>query len=149
MTLVQGYTQTFLSPQLRSLGLSKRQREIVVEDVTQRLESLLFHWNDLPFRRTILVLGTEEASFWEPRTTDVFGSLPRRFPNAWHVLALLGNSTESEVRCDLPMAAAEPMELFPRGAAEPHTEIESGIDPGLNDFLADFLRKVESKEANL
>src|SRR5437773_2990259 len=154
MNVVQGYAQTLLVPQLRSLGLSKRQWGIIVDDVTQRLESLLSHWNDEPFRRTILVLGTEEASFWEPRTAnletrslvvvtvrnsliedlgashpyikvlqsrrewlpdermpwitgeavkyfetanlgavrarpkrDVFGDLPRRFPNAWHVLS--------------------------------------------------------------
>lgn len=71
MNVIQGYTHSLLLPQLRSLGLSKRQREIVVEDVTQRLESLLFHWSDLPFRRTVLVPGTEESSFWEPRTAPI------------------------------------------------------------------------------
>ncbi len=68
MTLVQGYTHSVLIPQLRSLGLSKRQWEIVVEDVRLRLESLLSHWNDVPFRRTILLLGNEEASFWRPQS---------------------------------------------------------------------------------
>ena len=57
MTVIQGYTQSVLLPQLRSLALSKRQREIVLEDVSRRLESLLFHWNDLAFRRTILIWG--------------------------------------------------------------------------------------------
>jgi hypothetical protein len=71
MNVVGGYTQSILVPQIRSLGLSKRQWEIVVDDVTQRLESLLSHWNDEPFRRTILVLGTEEASFWEPHTASL------------------------------------------------------------------------------
>jgi hypothetical protein len=66
MTVIQGYTQSLLLSQLRALALSKRQRAIVVEDVSRRLESLLFHWSDLAFRRTILILGTEEASFWEP-----------------------------------------------------------------------------------
>ena len=67
MTVIQSYTQSVLLPQLRSLALSKRQRAIVLEDVSRRLESLLFHWSDLAFRRTILILGTEEASFWEPQ----------------------------------------------------------------------------------
>src|SRR4051794_9295670 len=71
MTVIQGYTQSVLLPQLRSLGLSKRQREIVVEDVSRRLESLLFHWSDQAFRRTILMLGTEEATFWEPQTANL------------------------------------------------------------------------------
>jgi len=71
MTVIQGYTQSVLLPQLRSLALSKRQREIVLEDVSRRLESLLFHWNDQTFRRTILMLGTEEATFWEPQTASL------------------------------------------------------------------------------
>ena len=71
MTVIQGYTQSVLLPQLRSLGLSKRQREIVLEDVSRRLESLLFHWGDQAFRRTILTLGTEEATFWEPQTASL------------------------------------------------------------------------------
>ena len=71
MTVIQGYTQSVLLPQLRSLALSKRQRAIVLEDVSRRLESLLSHWSDLAFRRTILILGTEEASFWEPFTASL------------------------------------------------------------------------------
>jgi len=71
MTVVQGYTRSLLLPQLRSLGLSKRQWEIVVEDVAQRLESVLSHWNDVPFRRTILVLGSEEACFWRPLSASI------------------------------------------------------------------------------
>jgi hypothetical protein len=216
MTVVQGYTQSVLVPQLRSLGLTKRQREIVADDVTQRLESLLSHWSDLPFRRAVLTIGTEEASFWEPRSAnleirslvvvtvrnslvtdlnasraytpglrsgkellpdqqmpwitseainyfqaanldtvqvqpnrDMFGSLPRRFPNAWHALSLLGNSSDRETACKLPMTEAEPVDLAARYASIKHTEIESGFDPGLNDFLAEVLRKVASKELEL
>lgn len=217
MTVIQGYTQSVLLPQLRSLGLNKRQREVVVEDVTQRLESLLSHWSDLPFRRTVLVLGTEEASFWEPRSADLeirslvvvavrnslvtdlnasqaytkelrspkellpdermpritgeaikyfqtanldavrvrprrdlFGSLPRRFPNAWHVLSALGNSSDSEIACELPRADAEPMDFsLSRGSADMHTVIESGIDPGLDSYLANVLRLIERGEAGV
>jgi len=165
MRLVQGYTQSVLVPQLGSLGLTKPQRKIVVEDVTQRLESLLSHWGDVPFRRTVLAIGTEEASFWEPGSADIdirslvvvavrnslvtdlnathvytkalrtpreflpdhqmpwitgeainyfqaanldtiqahakpdiFGFLPHRFPNAWHVLSVLGNSSAPRER---------------------------------------------------
>src|ERR1700678_3911409 len=81
---------------------------------------------------------------------DMFGSLPRRFPNAWHVLSLLGNSTNSDIACNLPMAEAEPMDFLDcRGEVLRHNEIESGIDPGLNDFLAGVLKKVETKEMEL
>ena len=71
MTVIQGYTQSVLLPQLGALALSKWQQAIVIEDVSRRLESLLFHWSDLAFRRTILMLGTEEASFWEPHTASL------------------------------------------------------------------------------
>jgi hypothetical protein len=178
MTVVQGYTQSVLAAQLESLGLTQHQREIVVNDVTERLESLLSHWSDVPFRRTVLAIGTEEASFWEPRSAsieirslvvvavrnslitdlnasraytralrsekellpdrqmpwitgeainyfeatdldgvhpqpqrDMFGSLPRRFPNAWQVLSLLGNSSDQEIACNLPMTVAEPVDF--------------------------------------
>jgi WD40 repeat protein len=41
MNAVQGYTHTVLVPQLRFLGLNEQQRDIVVADVTMRLQSLL------------------------------------------------------------------------------------------------------------
>jgi hypothetical protein len=209
--MIQGYTESVLIPQLLSLGLNKHQREVVVEDVTRRLESLLSHWGDVPFRRTVLLLGTEEATFWEPSSADLevralvvvtvrnslvtdlnasraytpklrsrkqflpdekmpwvtgeaikyfqavnldavrapagedlFGSLPSRFPNAWHVLSLLGNSADAEIVCQLPKGEAEPMDLSNlRGRTEQVTVIESGIDPGLDRGLADILRQIE------
>jgi hypothetical protein len=217
MRLVQGYTQSVLAPQLGSLGLTKRQRKIVSEDVTQRLESLLSHWSDVPFRQTLLAIGREEAAFWEPCNAsldirslvvvavrnslitdlnatraytkalrspreflpdqqmpwitgeainyfqaanidtvqiqpkrDLFGSLPRRFPNAWHVLSLLGNSSENEIAYNLPMAKAEPVDFsaYRRGDGD-YKDIESGFDPSLNGYLADVLQKIERKEIGL
>jgi len=214
MRLVQGYTQSILVPQLRSLGLNQRQRKIVAEDVTKRLESLLSHWSDVPFRRTVLAIGSEEAAFWEPSSAnldirslvvvavrnslvtdlnatrayttalrspreflpdhqmpwitgeainyfqtanldtvqvqpkrDLFGSLSRRFPNAWHVLSLLGNSSEREIACNLPMAKAEPVDFSRCRAGDNNfKDVEAGFDPNLNDYLADVLRKTERKE---
>ena len=217
MTVIQGYTQSLLLPQLRSLALSKRQREIVVEDVSRRLESLLSRWSDLAFRRTILILGTEEASFWEPYTAsleirslvvvavrnsliedlgasypytkalrsrktllpdalmpwitseainafqevdlggvqaqpgrDVFGDLPRRFPNAWHVLSLLGNSSDSEIECNLPMAESEPMDSSVSARdVQQHKVVASGIDPTLDNQLVEALGMVKRRELDL
>ena len=214
MTVIQEYTQSVLAPQLLTLGLNKHQRAIVLDDVAQRLESLLSHWFDLPFRRTVLVLGTEEASFWEPRNAsleirslvvvtvrnslvtdlnadraytpklrsrkqflpdermpwvtgeaikyfqavnfdhlqvqsqqDMFGSLPRRFPNAWHALSLLGNSSDHEIECQLPEAKGESMDLSAlQGCTEGQTVIASGIDPGFDRYLMDALRQIERRE---
>jgi hypothetical protein len=217
MNVAQDYTQSALVPRLRSFGLSKRQWEIVAEDVTQRLESVLSHWNDESFRRTILVLGTEEASFWEPRTAsleirslvvvavrnsliedlgasrpyfkvlqsrkplvpddrmpwittdavkffevadfdslqikpahDVFGDLPRRFPNAWHALSLLGDLSDSEIACELPMAESEPIDLPAFGTkVEHHAVVASGIDPRLDDQLLKVMSLVKAGELEL
>jgi hypothetical protein len=176
---------------------------------------VLSHWSDLSFRRTVLVLGTEEASFWEPHRAsleirslvvvtvrnslvtdlnadraytpklrsrkqflpdermpwitgeaimyfqgtnldavriqanqDMFGTLARRFPNAWHVLSLLGNSSENEIVCELPAVEAEPMDVSNlRGCTEGHTVIESGIDPGFDRYLMEALRQIEQRVA--
>jgi hypothetical protein len=217
MSVIHEYIGSLLVPQLRSLGLDKRQREIVAGDVTERLESLLSHWGDLPFRRTILVLGTEEASFWEPQSAsldvrslvvvavrnsliedlgttnpytrvlrflneplpneqmpwitgeaikyfeavdldrvqvqpsqDLFGGLPQRFPNAWHALSLLGNSTDQEIACELPMAEAEPMGFaVSRPIVQQVIVVASGMDPRLDSHLVNSLKMIERKELGL
>jgi hypothetical protein len=217
MTVIRGYTQTVLIPQLRSIGLSRSQREIVADDVGRRLESLLSRWSDVPFRRTILVLGTEEASFWEPRTAsletrslvvvavrnsliedlgashpytkalrsrkarlpddlmpwitseavkyfesaslggaqvqperDLFGDLPRRFPNAWHCLSLFGESSENEIGCQLPTGEGEPMGLpASHAGVQNYTVVSSGIDPTLDDHLLDMLERIKQREVEI
>jgi hypothetical protein len=171
----------------------------------------------LQFRRAILLVGTEEASFWEPRpasleirslvvvairnslvedlgasrpyfkslqsrrpllpdermpwiTTaaikyfgsasfdnlrvepkqDVFGDLPRRFPNAWRVLSLLGTSSDSEIECDLPTAESDPIELPASGIhVQHHTVVASGIDPRLDDQLLRVMSQVKAGELGL
>lgn len=65
-SLADGYTDDVLGPQLRTLGLNNRQRSIVAADVRRRLNSLLAHWDDLVFRRTALLCGVEEATFYDP-----------------------------------------------------------------------------------
>jgi hypothetical protein len=189
----------------------------VTEDVAQRLESLLSHWIDAPFRRTILVLGAEEASFWRPHSArieirslvvvavrnsliedlgasdpytkalrsrkkllpdermawitseaieyfeaanldavqiqpkhDVFGDLPRRFPNAWHALSVLGGISESGIASELPMAEAEPMEFAASlRDVQQRFVVASGIDPRLDDHLAGVLRQIKLREVDI
>jgi hypothetical protein len=77
----------------------------------------------------------------------MFGSLSRRFPNAWYALSLLGNSVDNEFECKLPSPEAEPMDLSDlRGCAEGHNVIESGIDPGFDRHLKKILRDIERSE---
>ena len=66
MNVVSDYVNGVLDRQLLTLGLNKHQRQIVLADVQRRLVSLLSHWQDVQFRRTVLEVGKEEASFWRP-----------------------------------------------------------------------------------
>ncbi|MGZ9738557.1 hypothetical protein ACXX83_08990 [Pseudomonas sp. GNP012] len=65
-TLVEIYVTQVLRPQLRALGWSTRQRTMVTNDVCLRLYSMLALWHDVAFRRTALLCGIEEATFYTP-----------------------------------------------------------------------------------
>jgi hypothetical protein len=68
---IQTYTKTLLAPRLKNYGLNKDDRAKVCADVEIRLASLLSHWRDESFRRTVLTLATEVATFWEPIEASV------------------------------------------------------------------------------
>jgi hypothetical protein len=65
-TTVDKYLKNVLRPQLDLCGLSASQQAILLLDVRTRLRSLAAHWHDVPFRQTVLLLGHEEAIFYEP-----------------------------------------------------------------------------------
>lgn len=62
---------TQLAQRLRQAGLPPDQVEPIIADVGQRLASLLYHWPDTAFRRTLLALGLEEATHYRPRPADI------------------------------------------------------------------------------
>jgi hypothetical protein len=68
---VDSYIEAVLNAQLRSCGLNDRQQAIVTTDVRRRLNSLLAHWDGLPFRRTALFCGVEEATFLDPHAASL------------------------------------------------------------------------------
>ena len=63
---IEGYLQGCLGPQLAALGVDPPASGIVVADVRGRLLAVLRHWKDVRFRRTILLPGLEEATYYEP-----------------------------------------------------------------------------------
>lgn len=67
--LVDEYCRGLLAPRLKTLGLNKERRAQVCADVRFRLQSLLAHWQDETFLRTLLTLAEETALHWEPRDT--------------------------------------------------------------------------------
>jgi hypothetical protein len=81
---------------------------------------------------------------------DIFGDLSRRFPTAWHVLSLLGNSSESEIECNLTKAESQTMDSsLPERGVQHHKVVASGIDPRLDDQLVEMLGMVKRGERDL
>ena len=69
--IIESYFRSLLRPQLEILGLSSKQQLLGGEDVNARLNSLMGNWDDVVFRRTALLLGTEEATFYQPASVDL------------------------------------------------------------------------------
>lgn len=66
MNLIRAYIQEYLTSRLLSHGLNPENITIITSDIEKRLISLISRWNDENFRRTLLVTGIEEATFYEP-----------------------------------------------------------------------------------
>src|SRR5579859_7037553 len=68
------YLKTIFIPHLTQLGLSDVPGDamnIGLADTRTRLRSLLIHWQDLPTRRALLLIGEEEATFYEPQSAPL------------------------------------------------------------------------------
>jgi hypothetical protein len=210
MDFVETYTKRVLATRLGGYALDARQRKRICADVHTRLASLLSHWGDERFRRTVLMLGNEEATFWEPDdasldvrslvvlgvrnsliedlnhaprghkqvlldedmppltgeaidyfrnidlahgpvrpAADLFGSLPRRFPNAWRCLAVLAYAGENETCYVLDEVKAEPLEIAPaplRSVGKTTQVVVSGIDSRIDPQLAELLVMIQRGE---
>src|SRR6266536_2285430 len=67
-TIIDRYVETVLAPHLVDLGVAHLPGALaaVATDVHLRLQSLLAHWQDLPMRKTLLLIGREEGLFYQP-----------------------------------------------------------------------------------
>ena len=66
MDAVSHYLNHILTPRLRGYGVTEQFLLYTVNTVHTQMASLLRHWNDREFRNTVLLLGMEEGSFYEP-----------------------------------------------------------------------------------
>lgn len=66
MDAVSRYLNDFLTPRLRSYGVSEQFLLHTTSTIHTQMTSLLRHWDDRVFRDTVLLLGLEEGSFYEP-----------------------------------------------------------------------------------
>lgn len=66
MDAVSRYLNDFLAPRLRGYGVSEKFLLHTISTIHSQMTSLLRHWDDRAFRGTVLLLGMEEGSFYEP-----------------------------------------------------------------------------------
>ena len=66
MDAVAHYLDHILTPRLRGYGVSEQFLLYAVSTIHTQMISLLRHWDDRAFRNTVLLLGIEEGSFYEP-----------------------------------------------------------------------------------
>lgn len=66
MDAISCYLNDFLTPRLRSYGVSEQFLLYTISTIHTQMTSLLRHWDDRVFRNAILLLGLEEGSFYEP-----------------------------------------------------------------------------------
>ena len=66
MKALQNYFDNKLAPRLRKYGACDGFIKYTIETIDQQATSLLKNWDDIAFRKTILLLGSEEGPFYEP-----------------------------------------------------------------------------------
>lgn len=67
MDAVSHYLNSILAPRLRGYGVSEHFLLRTIGIIHTQMTSLLRHWDDRVFKNTVLLLGLEEGSFYEPR----------------------------------------------------------------------------------
>lgn len=88
---IEEYLDVNLKEKLSTYNVSNDIVRNIISDVKDRLYSILYRWNDGNFRKTILVLGNEEAINYLPKRNIEIRSL---------VVIAIRNSLIEELSCD-------------------------------------------------
>lgn len=60
------FVQDILPSFFRGFNIPEEVIDVVSKDIKNRILSLLSHWNDIEYRKTLLLTGLEEAYFYKP-----------------------------------------------------------------------------------
>lgn len=63
---IENYLQKELSPKLTEFGVSEKYMEYLCGVVETQMLSALLHWEDISFRKALLLIALEEGSFYKP-----------------------------------------------------------------------------------
>lgn len=66
MEILKNYFENKLKPRLRRYGVHESFIDYTIETIGLQATSLLKNWDDIVFRKAILLLGSEEGPFYEP-----------------------------------------------------------------------------------
>ena len=68
--IIEKYVEEILKDRLKSIIDNENYIKMIQEDVKNNMYSLIWHWNNLNFRKAILIIGMEEAKFYTPEADD-------------------------------------------------------------------------------
>lgn len=64
--IINKYTDQILYNRLLKLGIKEKYVIKIVENIKEQIYAIIYHWKDVHFRKALLVIGEEEAKFYEP-----------------------------------------------------------------------------------
>jgi len=64
--IIETYTEEILYNRLKEFGMQEKYIDIIKENIKTQMYSLIRHWNDVEFKKAMLIIGEEEAKFYEP-----------------------------------------------------------------------------------
>lgn len=65
--VINNYVWNILKKQLQKFKISNKALYKIIDNIETQLKSIIYNWNDIEFRDAILIIGSEEGSFYEPR----------------------------------------------------------------------------------
>lgn len=65
--VVEFYAWNILKKQLQKYKISNNALYNIIDNVKEQLYSIIANWNEIEFRDSILIIGSEEGAFYEPK----------------------------------------------------------------------------------
>ena len=72
---IERYLKDTLQVQLDGFGVSGSFAERITNTVRNQMLSCIYHWNDETFRKALLLIGSEEGAFYDPKPIKISGTL--------------------------------------------------------------------------
>lgn len=70
--MINHYLDKVLLPKLKSFGVSTDFCSYTIQTIERQMTSLVAHWDDVAFRKSVLLIGMEEGLYYEPSAkTDI------------------------------------------------------------------------------